>query len=68
MKLAKRTVSFLAVTTAMLFVTETNFGRSVQARTPVQSSTTDASDTSQYKIARAKTMQHAGRSMVMSGG
>jgi hypothetical protein len=53
MKLAKRTLSFLAVTTVVLLVTETNFGRSVQARTPVQSSTTDASDTSQDKIARA---------------
>jgi hypothetical protein len=53
MKLAKRILSFLAVTTAVLLVTETNFGRSVQARTPVQSSTTDASDTSQVKIVRA---------------
>ena len=53
MKLAKRTLSFLAVTTVVLLVTETNFGRAVQGRTPVQSSTTDASDTSQDKIARA---------------
>jgi hypothetical protein len=42
MKLAKRTLSFLAVATAMLVVTETNFGRSVQARTLVQNSTTEA--------------------------
>jgi len=53
MKLAKRTLSFLAAATAMLLVTETNFGRSVQARTLVQNSTTEASDTSQAKIARA---------------
>jgi hypothetical protein len=53
MKLAKRTLPFLAVATAMLLVTETNFGRSVQARTLVQDSTTDASDTTQDKIARA---------------
>ncbi len=49
----KRTLSFLAVATAMLVVTETNLGRSVQARTLVQNSTTEASDTSQAKIARA---------------
>lgn len=53
MKLAKRTLSFFLVATAILLVTKTNFGRSVQARTPVQSSTRDASDTSQDKIARA---------------
>jgi hypothetical protein len=44
MKLAKRTLFFLAAATAMLLVTETNFGRSVQARTPVQNSTTEATD------------------------
>jgi hypothetical protein len=53
MKLAKRTFSLLAIATAMLLVTETNFGGSVQARTLVQNSTADASDTSQSKIARA---------------
>ena len=53
MKLAKRTLSLLAIATAMLLVTETNFGGSVQARTLVQNSTADASDTSQSKIARA---------------
>ena len=53
MKLAKRTLSLLAIATAMLLVTETNFGGSVQARTLVQNSTTAASDTSQSKIARA---------------
>jgi hypothetical protein len=53
MELAKGTLSFLAVATAMLVVTETKFGRSVQATTLVQNSTTEASDTSQAKIARA---------------
>jgi hypothetical protein len=53
MKLATRTLSFLAVATAMLLVTETNFGRPAQARTVVQNSTTEASDTRQGKIARA---------------
>ena len=53
MKLAKRTLFFLAAATAILLVTEANFGRSVQARTLVQNSTTEASDTTQGKIARA---------------
>ena len=53
MKLAKRTLFFLAAATAMLLVAETYFGRPVQARTPVQNSTADASDTMQGKIARA---------------
>ena len=53
MKLAKRTLFLLAAVTAMLLVTETNFGRPVQARSLVQNSTTDTSDTSQGKIARA---------------
>lgn len=55
MKLTKRTPFFVAAATAMFLVTltETNFGRSVQARTSVQNSTTDASDTTQDKIARA---------------
>jgi hypothetical protein len=54
MKLAKRTLPFLAVATAMLLVTETNFGPSVQARTLVQDSTTNASDTTRGKIAQAE--------------
>src|SRR5271170_4957283 len=53
MKLAKRTLFFLAVATTMLLITETNVGSAVQASTLVQNSTTDASDTSQDKIARA---------------
>jgi hypothetical protein len=53
MKLAKTTLSFLAVATAILLVTETNFGQPVRARTLDQNSTTEASDTSQAKIARA---------------
>jgi hypothetical protein len=53
MKLEKRTLFFLAAATAMLLVTETNFGRPVQARTLVRNSTTEASDTAQGKIARA---------------
>src|ERR1700761_2673251 len=53
MKLATRTLFFLAAATAILFVTEADFGRAVQARTPVQNSTTEASDTPQGKIARA---------------
>jgi hypothetical protein len=53
MKLAKKILCFLAAATAMLLVAETYFERSVQARTPVQNSTTDASDTTQGKIARA---------------
>ncbi|MGA7218723.1 MAG: hypothetical protein WBX38_10435 [Candidatus Sulfotelmatobacter sp.] len=55
MKLTKRTHFFVAAATAMFLVTltETNFGRSVQARTSVQNSTTDASDTTQDKIGRA---------------
>jgi hypothetical protein len=53
MKLAKRTLFFLAAATAMLLVTETKFGRPVQAETLVQNSTTEASDASQGKIARA---------------
>jgi hypothetical protein len=53
MKLAKRTLSFLAVATAMLAVGEMNFGEPVEARTPVRNSTTGASDTTQGTIARA---------------
>ncbi len=53
MKFATRTLSFFAVATVMLLVTKANFGRPVQARTVVQSSTMEASDTTQGKIARA---------------
>jgi len=53
MKVAKRTLFFLAAATAMLLVIEVNFGRPVQARTLFQNSTPEASDTSQGKIARA---------------
>jgi hypothetical protein len=53
MKLAKRTLFFLATATAMLLVMETNFGRSVQARTLAQNSTPEESDTTPGKIARA---------------
>jgi hypothetical protein len=53
MKPAKRALCLLAIAIAMFLVTETNFGRTVQARTLVQNSATDASDTSQSKIARA---------------
>ena len=53
MKLAKRTLFFLAAATATLLVTEPNFGGPVQAETLVQSSTTEVSDTTQGKIARA---------------
>jgi hypothetical protein len=53
MKLAKRTLFFLAVATAMLLVTEMNFGRSVQTRTAVQNYTMEARDSTQGKIARA---------------
>src|ERR1700722_19253998 len=53
MRLAKTTLSFLAVAAAMLLVAAPNFGRPVRARTLVQNSTTEASDTSPAKIARA---------------
>jgi hypothetical protein len=53
MKVAKRTLFFLAAATAMLLVIEAKFGRPVQARTLFQNSTPEASDTSQGKIARA---------------
>jgi hypothetical protein len=53
MKLAKRTPIFLAAATAMLLVTETNFGRTVQAGAPVQNYAPEASDTTQGKIQRA---------------
>src|SRR5580658_8435240 len=53
MKLATRTLFFLAAATAVLVVTEMRFGRSVQAGTLVRNSTTEASDTSENKIARA---------------
>jgi hypothetical protein len=53
MNLAIRKLSLIAVATAMILVTGMNFGGSVQAKTPVQSSPTDASDTLQTKITRA---------------
>jgi hypothetical protein len=53
MKPAKRTPFSFASATAMILVIETNFGRSVQARTLVQNSTPEDSDTTQGKIARA---------------
>jgi hypothetical protein len=53
MKLEKRGLSFFLVAAAMLLVGETNFGEPVEARTPIQNSTTEASDTTQGKIARA---------------
>ena len=53
MKVARKTLSFLAAATAMLLVTGTDFGRAVQARGRAQNSTTDASDTAQSKLARA---------------
>jgi hypothetical protein len=53
MKFAERTLLFLAAATATLLVTGMNFGRPVQARTSVPRSTTEASDTTQSKIARA---------------
>jgi hypothetical protein len=53
MKLAKRTFSWLAVAATILILTETNFGRPIPAKTPVQNSATEASDTTQSKIARA---------------
>jgi len=53
MKLAKRTLFFLAAATAMFLVTAANFGRPAQARALVQNSRTGASDTTEGKIARA---------------
>jgi len=53
MKLVKRTLSFSLVASAMLLVGEMDFGRPVEARSLVQNSTTETSDTTQGKIARA---------------
>jgi hypothetical protein len=53
MNLAKRKLAFIATATAILVATGMNFGGSVHANTPVQDSPTDASDTTQAKIARA---------------
>lgn len=53
MKLARRALLFLTAATVLLLLTEMNFGRAVEARTPVQNSTTQASDTTQGKIQRA---------------
>ena len=53
MKLKKRGLSFLLIATAMLLVGEINFRQPVEARSLVQNSATDASESSQDKIARA---------------
>ena len=53
MNLAKRKLALLATATAILVATGMNFRGSVYANTPVQDSPTDASDTTQAKIARA---------------
>src|SRR5438445_1973631 len=53
MNLAKRNLAFLAVAAATILVTGMNFRTVAKARTPVQNSPTDASDTTQAKIARA---------------
>jgi hypothetical protein len=53
MNLAKRKLALLATATAILVATGMNFRGSVHANTPVQDSPTDASDTTQAKIARA---------------
>jgi hypothetical protein len=52
MKLTGRALFFLAAA-AVLLVTELNFGKPVEARTPDRNSATDASDSAQGKIARA---------------
>jgi hypothetical protein len=53
MNLAKRKLALVATATAILVATGMNFRGSVYANTPVQDSPTDASDTTQAKIARA---------------
>jgi len=53
MNLAKRNLAFLAVAAATILVTGMNFRTVANAKTPVQNSPTDASDTTQAKIARA---------------
>src|SRR5437879_12713720 len=53
MNLTKRNLAFLAVAAATILVTGMNFRTVAKAKTPVQNSPTDASDTTQAKIARA---------------
>ena len=53
MNLSKRNLAFLAVAAATILVTGMNFRTVAKAKTPVQNSPTDASDTTQAKIARA---------------
>ena len=51
MNLSKRNLVFLAVAAATILVTGMNFRTVAKAKTPVQNSPTDASDTTQAKIA-----------------
>jgi hypothetical protein len=53
MNLSKRNLAFLAVAAATILVTGMNFRTVAKAKMPVQNSPTDASDTTQAKIARA---------------
>jgi len=53
MNLSKRNLAFLAVAAATILVTGMNFRTAAKAKMPVQNSPTDASDTTQAKIARA---------------
>jgi hypothetical protein len=53
MNRSKRNLAFLAVAAATILVTGKNFRTVAKAKTPVQNSPTDASDTTQAKIARA---------------
>src|SRR5437660_4485407 len=50
---SKRNLAFLAVAAATILVTGMNFRTAAKAKMPVQNSPTDASDTTQAKIARA---------------
>ena len=50
---SKRNLDFLAVAAATILVTGMNFRTAAKAKMPVQNSPTDASDTTQAKIARA---------------
>ena len=53
MNLSKRNLAFLAVAAATILVTGMNFRTVAKAKMPVQNSPTDASDTTQAKIALA---------------
>jgi len=53
MKLAKRTHFFFLAATTMLLVGEMDFGKPVEARSLVQNSTTETTDTTQGKMAWA---------------